>query len=46
MTIYKSLQLLLRRLKIHPYKDYLVCKAFVAASEDPFVGTYQKGKDF
>jgi len=30
--------------KIH--HDYLVCKAFIAASEDPFVGTDQKGKDF
>jgi hypothetical protein len=27
-------------------EDYLVCKAFIAASEDPFVGTAQKGKDF
>ena len=27
-------------------EDYLVCKAFIAASEDPFVGTSQKGKDF
>ncbi len=26
-------------------EDYLVCKAFIAASEDPFVGTSQKGKD-
>jgi len=27
-------------------EDYLVCKAFIAVSEDPFVGTAQKGKDF
>ena len=27
-------------------EDYLVCKAFIAASEDPFVGTSQKEKDF
>jgi hypothetical protein len=27
-------------------EDYLVCKAFIAASEDPFVGTSQKGNDF
>jgi hypothetical protein len=27
-------------------EDYLVCKAFIAASKDPFVGTAQKGKDF
>jgi hypothetical protein len=27
-------------------EDYLVCKAFIAASEDPFIGTSQKGKDF
>ncbi len=26
-------------------EDYLVCKAFIAASEDPFIGTTQKGKD-
>lgn len=27
-------------------EDLLVCKAFIAASEDPFVGTSMKGKDF
>jgi hypothetical protein len=27
-------------------EDYLVCKAFIAASKDPFAGTAQKGKDF
>ena len=27
-------------------EDYLVCKAFLAASEDHFVRTAQKGKDF
>jgi hypothetical protein len=26
--------------------DYLVCNAFDAASEEPFVGTSQKGKEF
>jgi hypothetical protein len=27
-------------------EDLLVCRAFIAASEDPFVGTSMKGKDF
>jgi hypothetical protein len=26
-------------------EDILACKAFIAASEDPFVGTSQKGRD-
>ena len=27
-------------------EDLLICKAFIAASEDPILGTSQKGKDF
>lgn len=27
-------------------EDILACKSFIAASEDPFVGTSQKGRDF
>ena len=27
-------------------EDILVCKAFIAASEDPIVGSHQKGKNF
>ena len=28
------------------FEDLLICKAFIAASEDPTVGTYQKGSNF
>ena len=28
------------------FEDLLICKAFIAASEDPTVGTYQKGGTF
>ena len=28
------------------FEDLLICKAFIAASEDPAVGTYQKGSTF
>jgi hypothetical protein len=28
------------------FEDFLICKAFIASSEDPTVGTYQKGSTF
>ena len=28
------------------FEDFLICKAFIASSEDPTVGTYQKGGSF